>query len=207
MDSIPPAALPLLLHLAPAFTRPTFRRGMVLLFATLLTTGRRTVHNLLRTVGLLAPGDSSSYRRVLSEASWSGLRVAAALTRFVVVHFASAGVLHVVGDDTVDEHRGKKVHGKARHRDPVRSSHSYTTYRYGHKWVVVALLVRSPGRRASGPCPCWSSCTARRRTTSSAAGGTRRRQNWCNCSCAYCCAGCPAEPSCSPATAATAATS
>jgi hypothetical protein len=144
MDSIPPAALPLLLHLAPAFTQPTFRRTVVLLFAAILTTGRRTVNNLLRTVGILAPGDSSCYRRVLSAASWSGLRLAAALTRFVVTHFCPDGVLYLVGDDTVDEHRGKKVHGKARHRDPIRSSHSYTTYRYGHKWVVIALLVRFP---------------------------------------------------------------
>lgn len=145
MDSIPPAALPLLLHLAPAFTEPTFRRAVVLLGAALLTTGRRTVSNLLRTAGILAPGDPSSYRRVLSEASWSSLRLAAALTRFVVLHFAPDGPLALVGDDTVDEHRGKKVYGKARHRDPIRSSHSYTTYRYGHKWVVVALLVRLPG--------------------------------------------------------------
>jgi hypothetical protein len=117
---------------------------VVLVFAAVLTTGRRTVHNLLRTVGILAPGDSSSYRRVLSEASWSGLGLAAALTRLVVVRFCPDGVLHLVGDDTVDEHRGKKVYGKARHRDPIRSSHSYTTYRYGHKWVVIALLVRFP---------------------------------------------------------------
>jgi hypothetical protein len=142
MDSIPAAALPLLLHLAPAFTQPTFRRAVVLLFAALLTLGRRTVHNLLRTAGILAPGDSSSYRRVLSQASWSGLRLAAALTRFVVTHYCPAGVVRLVGDDTVDEHRGKKVYGKARHRDPIRSSHCYTTYRYGHKWVVVAILIR-----------------------------------------------------------------
>jgi DDE superfamily endonuclease/Archaeal putative transposase ISC1217 len=147
MGSIPPAALPLLLHLAPAFTQPTFRRSVVLLFAAILTTGRRTVHNLLRTVGILAPGDASSYRRVLSEASWSGLRLAAALTRFVVSQVAPAGILHLVGDDTVDEHRGKNVHGKARHRDPIRSSHTYTTYRYGHKWVVVALLIHFPWAR------------------------------------------------------------
>src|SRR5207248_9966957 len=86
----------------------------------------------------------SSYRRVLSGASWSGLRLAAALIRFVVVHFCPDGLLPLCGDDTVDEHRGKKVHGKARHRDAVRSSHSYTTYRYGHKWVVTTLLLRFP---------------------------------------------------------------
>ena len=29
-------------------------------------------------------------------------------------------------------------------RTPVRSSHSYTAWRYGHKWVVLAVLVRLP---------------------------------------------------------------
>jgi hypothetical protein len=28
----------------------------------------------------------------------------------------------LIGDDTVDGHKGKHVHGKARHRDPVRST-------------------------------------------------------------------------------------
>src|SRR5262249_2620253 len=51
----------------------------------------------------------------------------------------------LVGDDTVDGHPGRQVYGKARHRDPVRSSHSYTAWRYGHKWVVVATLAPFPG--------------------------------------------------------------
>jgi len=144
MESIPQSAIPLLMHLAPAFTQPTFRRCVILMFAAILTTGRRTVQNLLRTVGILAPGDPSSYRRVLSQASWSGLRLAARITCWVVTHFYPHGPILLAGDDTVDEHRGKKVFGKARHRDPIRSSHSYTTFRYGHKWVVVAILVRFP---------------------------------------------------------------
>ena len=48
----------------------------------------------------------------------------------------------LAGDDTVESHPGPNVHGKARHRDPVRSTHSYTAWRYGHKWVVLAVLVR-----------------------------------------------------------------
>jgi hypothetical protein len=50
----------------------------------------------------------------------------------------------LVGDDAVDGHPGRRVYAKARHRDPVRSSHSYTAWRYGHKWVVLAVLVRFP---------------------------------------------------------------
>jgi hypothetical protein len=65
----------------------------------------------------------------------------------VVTRLLPDGPLFLVGDDTVDEHRGKKVHGKARHRDPVRSTHSYTAFRWGHKWVVVAVLVRLPFTR------------------------------------------------------------
>jgi hypothetical protein len=41
----------------------------------------------------------------------------------------------------------RKVYGKARHRDPVRSSHSYTAWRWGHKWVVLAVLVQFPFAR------------------------------------------------------------
>jgi hypothetical protein len=51
------------------------------------------------------------------------------------------GRVRLVGDDTLTEHPGRKVHGKARHRDPVRSSHSYTAWRWGHKGIVLAALV------------------------------------------------------------------
>jgi hypothetical protein len=50
----------------------------------------------------------------------------------------------VAGDDTVDEHRGERVYGKGCHRDAVRSTHSFTAYRWGHKWVVLTILVRFP---------------------------------------------------------------
>jgi hypothetical protein len=52
----PPEATLLLLALTPAFTQPTSRRFVTLLAAALLTTGRRTVANVLRTAGPLADG-------------------------------------------------------------------------------------------------------------------------------------------------------
>jgi hypothetical protein len=147
MDSIPAGALPLLLEFAPIFTQPTFRRFTRLLLGAILTTGRRTIANLLRTVGPLAPGDASSYQRVLSQAQWSGLRLAAVLCRFALRRLWPTGRVRLVGDDTVTEHKGTKVHGKARHRDPVRSTKSYTAWRWGHKWVVLAVLVSLPFAR------------------------------------------------------------
>jgi hypothetical protein len=141
---LPPEADALLLALSPAFTNPTYHRFTTLLTAAILTTGRRTVANLLRTVRHLAPGHPTDYRRVLSRAPWSGLAVGCALTRFLLDHIVPGGPVALVGDDTVDGHPGRAVYGKARHRDPVRSSHAYTAWRYGHKWVVLAVLVRFP---------------------------------------------------------------
>jgi len=142
--SIPDDALPILSLFAPAFTPATFGRAQLLSVACILTTGRRTVSNLLRTLGHLAQGAPSSYHRVLSQARWSGLRLAALLTRFLLQRYWPTGVITLVGDDTVSSHPGRKVYGKAKHRDPVRSSHSYTAWRWGHKWVVLAVLVRLP---------------------------------------------------------------
>ena len=145
MLTISDEALPVFSLFESAFTTTaTFVRAQLLGVAAILTTGRRTVSNLLRTVAGLTEGGPSTYHRVLSLAQWSGLTLASLLARFILRHFWPQGRVRLVGDDTVTEHPGRKVHGKARHRDPVRSSHSYTAWRWGHKWVVLAVLVRFP---------------------------------------------------------------
>jgi len=144
MFLIPSFAQPLLDQFAPVFSHPTYQRFLVLLVASILTTGRRTVSNLLRTVPGLAPGDPSSYHRVFSKRRWSTLLLARLLAKFLLDHCVADGPVYLAGDDTVDEHRGAQVHGKGCHRDPVRSTHSFTAYRWGHKWVVLTILVKFP---------------------------------------------------------------
>lgn len=141
---LPDEALPLLAAFAPHFTRPTFGRFSLLMMTAILTRGRHNVANLLRTLGQLAPGHRTDYQRVLSRAPWSGLRLGCALAGFILMHLVPDGTVILVGDDTVDGHPGRRVHGKARHRDPVRSSHAYTAWKYGHRWVVLAISVRFP---------------------------------------------------------------
>jgi hypothetical protein len=148
MISIANEGMPVLSLFESAFVAATtFARAKLLGLAAILTTGRRTVANLLRTVVGLTEGDPSDYHRVLSLARWSSLTLAALLARFILRHFWPAGRVRLVGDDTVTEHPGRTVYGKARHRDPVRSSHSYTAWRWGHKWVVLAVLVQFPFTR------------------------------------------------------------
>src|SRR3954453_5320095 len=141
---IPHEAPPVLQAIAPAFTRPTSRRFALLMAAALVCTGRRTIADLLRVAAPLATGHVTSYQRVFSSASWSAMQLACGLSRLVVALLPPDQPIVLAGDETVDGHPGKHVYGKARHRDPVRSSHGYTAWRYGHKWVVLAVLVRFP---------------------------------------------------------------
>lgn len=141
---LPTEALPLLEALSPVFTTPTFARFVTLFGSAILCTGRRTVANLLRTAAPLTHGHRTTYQRVLSSAEWSALRLACQLGRLVLALVPDDQPVILLGDDTVDGHPGRKVYGKARHRDPVRSSHGYTAWRYGHKWVVLAVLIRFP---------------------------------------------------------------
>jgi hypothetical protein len=144
MLTFPPEFAPLVVTLVPVFTHPTLTRFTVLLVAAVLTPGRHTIANLLRTLGELVPGHPTSYQRVLSSARWSLLELGCALIRFLLHHVLPDGPITLVVDDTVESHPGRKVSGKGRHRDPVRSSHTFTAWKYGHKWVVVAVLVQFP---------------------------------------------------------------
>jgi hypothetical protein len=140
----PDFAMPLLNFFQPAFTQPTYNRFLVLLLGALLTTGRRTITNVLRTVRPQVSGHMSSYHRVFSQRQWSTWRLARALLTFLLTHVVPTGPVFLAGDDTVAEHPGPQVFGKGRHRDGVRSRHSYTAYRWGHKWVGLSMLVKGP---------------------------------------------------------------
>src|SRR6476469_1020293 len=99
---LPPEAHGLVQVLALHFTSPTYQRFSTLLAAAVLTTGRRTVANLLRTLRHLAPGHRTDYQRVLSRAPWSGLALGCALVRFLLAHRLPAGPVALLGGDTVD---------------------------------------------------------------------------------------------------------
>jgi DDE superfamily endonuclease len=141
---IPACAVPILTIFRPGFSTPTYHRFLVLLLGALLTTGRRTMTNVLRTVRHQASGHASSSHRVLSQRHWSTWTLARTLITFLLMRVLPLGPVFLAVDDTVAEHPGPQVFGKGRHRDGVRSTHSYTAYRWGHKWVVVSVLVKFP---------------------------------------------------------------
>jgi hypothetical protein len=145
MIRVPRDFKPLVDDLSASVARPQTATRLVLFFAAaILVVGNRTVSAVLRLLSLITPVNPSTYHRLFSHRRWSASKLAKVVTCFVINRFAPDGPIRVVGDETVDGHRGKKVYGKARHRDAVRSSHSHTVFRYGHKWIVLAVLVTLP---------------------------------------------------------------
>lgn len=145
MASIPQGIRSVLDDWSEEFAVTVWPRCQVLLFAAILCVGRHTVCRLLRIAGALAEGHWSSYHRVLSMRRWSLGRLARRLARQILDQLVPHGVVSLSGDDTVTSHPGKKVYGKGKHRDAVRSTHSFTAWRWGHKWVVLAIQVQLPG--------------------------------------------------------------
>jgi hypothetical protein len=132
MDHLPPEAA-LLGKMGDAFTKPTAQRFLFLAVAAIITMGRRTVSHILWSASCLSHGHPSSHHRFFSGARWS---------LWPPARILAAAVLEA--DDTVAQHRGKSVFGKGCHRDAVRSSWSHTVFKWGHKWVVLAVNVRLP---------------------------------------------------------------
>jgi hypothetical protein len=145
MFHLPSAAEPLFMSFSIAFTEPTFQRILPPAVGAILTTGRRTVAGLLRTMRGMVPGHFSSYHRVFSRAAWSLWPLGKVLAT-AILHFIDPDQPVLVPmDDTTAQHRGKHIYGKGCHHDAVRSARNHVVFRWGHRWVVLAFT--PPTRR------------------------------------------------------------
>lgn len=150
----PKAFQDLIQTFAGSFTRPSFRRFAWLTMAGILTLGSHTVLNLLRTLEPFQQGHWSSFHRLFSKRRWKPWSVSKTLCTLILSLIPEGQEIRLAGDDTVDGHRGKFVYGKGCHRDAVRSSHTHIVYRWGHKWVVLSILVRFPWSHRPWALPC-----------------------------------------------------
>lgn len=145
METVPELLQVVFSAWSAGFGETVFPKFVTLLLGAVLTTGRHTVSQVVRVVGELADADPSSYHRVLSLRRWSMWHLARPLVVCILDTFLPRGIVFLAGDETVTEHPGRKVFGKGRHRDAKRSSHSFVAHLWGHKWVVLTILVKLPG--------------------------------------------------------------
>jgi len=156
MLSLPSAAEPLFMSFSIAFTQPTFQRILLLLTGAILTRSRHTVAAVYDTLRPVIRGHVSTYHRVFCRASWSLWPLAKVLAGAVLRFIPADEEVLVPMDDTTAQHRGKHVYGKGCHHDAVRSAHKHVVYRWGHRWVVLAISVQFPftSRRWALPVLC-----------------------------------------------------
>jgi hypothetical protein len=149
--AFPKAAEPLILAFSVAFSARTFQRVAVLILGAILSLRRRSVTAILSTVGPLARGHWSDFHRVLCRASWSlwpltqsvkGWPLGKVLAGMILECIPPDQPVVIPVDDTTPQHKGKRVYGKGRHHDAIRSTHSHTVWVYGHKWVTLAINVQ-----------------------------------------------------------------
>jgi len=156
MLTIPSAAEQLFVQFSFAFTQPTFQRVLPLIIGAITTIGKRTVTAVLWTMRAITEGHCSDYHRVFSRASWSMWPPAKVLTSAILQFVPADEPVLVPMDDTTAQHRGKHVYGKGCHHDAVRSAHKHIVFRWGHRWIVLAISVKFPftSRRWALPVLC-----------------------------------------------------
>jgi len=138
----PRAAQAIFQKLTPAFTAQTAQRLQTLTLGAILVVGRRTFTHILAFLAILVQGHFVSYYRAFSRAHWLSWKLGRFLAALVIDLVPPEDPIFVLADTTVTEHRGPKVYGKGKHRDAVRSSHTFTAWRWGHRWVALCVAVQ-----------------------------------------------------------------
>ena len=140
----PESIIALLNAFAPLFTKPAFRLVHTRVLGVILTTGRRTVTNALRAVGLAQEKHFQNYHRLLSRAKWSSRKAAKILLLLLVETFGPQEPLVIGIDETLERHQGEKITAKGIYRDAARSSKSCLVKASGLRWISLMLLAPIP---------------------------------------------------------------
>jgi hypothetical protein len=154
---LPSEIISVIAHFAPAFTRPSYRKVVVLLVGTILARGRRTVTAALRSAGLQQHKQWAKYHHLLNRASWSGLTVSRLLLQLVVRSLVASGAtVDLVADETLERRWGRKISKRGHWRDSLASSKGLNVSTSGLRWLVLAVVVKLPWSRHYWALPCLS---------------------------------------------------
>jgi hypothetical protein len=141
--SLPISLRRLLDAFAGCFTTPTFAVFQAMVVGLVAQTRHRTVCGMLTGAGLATSWSHHRAHRFFSTARWSADQIGLIVFDLVLTHLVSDGAdLLVAVDDTAHRRRGKKVHGAGWIHDG--SAPSRNKLAFGHRWVVVGIIVQVP---------------------------------------------------------------
>lgn len=134
----------------PAFTLPSFKSFLVLAVGWICTRGRHAVTQALLETSLAARRHHERFHRFFSRARWNPDEVGRLLFGLLLRLIPPGKPLVFSLDDTLCPKRGPHVFGIGCHLDASLSSSRFKVLRFGHVWVVLALVVHLPLMRR--PC-------------------------------------------------------
>ena len=104
------------------FSRPNYISFRDLAIGWLLTPGKKTVVNIMRTMGSSCGKSHDAYQKFFSKQKWEVDEVNKHLFGLIILKLLRFGTILLAGDDTLCKHHGTKIFGIGIFRDPVRSN-------------------------------------------------------------------------------------
>lgn len=145
MLDLPAQILNILALFSPLFSRPVYKNIVSLFVGHVLSKGRRTIADILRTLDLKNLKNFSRFHWVLSGAKWSAHRAAGILFLEIIRVFLPNEEIIIPIDTTIERRKGEKIKGLGRQRDPIRSTKSRKVLTIGLQWLVASISVKLPG--------------------------------------------------------------
>jgi len=143
MTDLPVQILNVLALFSPLFSQPVYKNVVTLFIGHILTKGRRTIADILRTLNLKDCRNFPKYHWILSSARWSAFRASRILLGAIINAFSLKEVIVAV-DTHVERRRGEKIKGLGRQRDAVRSTKNRKVLTVGLLWLVASISVKCP---------------------------------------------------------------
>ena len=148
---LPKSLLGCLSAFEDCFTAPSYRRFSTLMHGWLVCISKHTVTGVMRAAGV-AERDISGYHRFFSRGAWDPQEVGFVVLRLALKLLPDDMPVAMTLDDTLARHTGKHIASAGMHRDPLLSTGATPFFHFGHKWVVLAVVVTMPwGKRFSLP--------------------------------------------------------
>lgn len=133
------------------FTSPSYQRFLALMHGWLVCIGKHTVTGVVRAARV-AERDVSGFHRFFSRGAWDPQEVGFVVLRLALRLVPADAPVAMTLDDTLARHTGKHIASAGMHRDPLLSTGAKPFFHFGHKWVVLAVVVTMPwGKQLSLP--------------------------------------------------------
>lgn len=166
MPHLPATILHVLTIFAPLFSTPVYKNVLLLFVGHILTKGRRTIADILKSLNLHQIKNFSKFHWVLSGAKWSGLQASKLLFTEIISVFPSEKIIIPI-DTHVERRKGEKIKGLGRQRDAVRSSKNKKVLTIGLLWLVASVSVKISGASIPWALPFFSQLIPPKRPLSS----------------------------------------